>query len=122
MMLIHRSDFTGAATAGECLLLLSNALPWKSAITHTIAQTVDTRPEASDAFLSHDIPPESFDVPNVVQEMNLSSIFGLLVMAGFPKVCKPAPLMLSLPVSVFLSSSSLERAVCSERSSRMGKW
>ena len=48
----------------ECLLLLSQALPWKSAISLTINQYLQTSP----------------------QDMDLSSVFALLVIAGFPRV------------------------------------
>lgn len=64
MVCVCRSDYTGAATAAKCLCLLSNALPWKSAIVHAINQALETEP----------------------RDMELTSIFGLLVIAGFPKV------------------------------------
>lgn len=59
-----RSDFAGATMCAECLLLLSQAPPWKLPISLTINQYLQTSP----------------------QDMDLSSVFALLVIAGFPRV------------------------------------
>ena len=62
---LFRSDFAGATMCAECLLLLSQAPPWKLPISLTINQYLQTSP----------------------QDMDLSSVFALLVIAGFPRVC-----------------------------------
>ena len=59
-----RSDFTGASTAESCLLLLSRPLPWRPALSATIAQSLGT----------------------CLEDMDLSSMFSLLILAGFPRV------------------------------------
>ncbi len=59
-----RSDFTGASTAESCLLLLSRPLPWRPALSATIATTLGIG----------------------LENMDLSSMFSLLILAGFPKV------------------------------------
>lgn len=65
VLLIHfRSDFAGATMCAECLLLLSQAPPWKLPISLTVNQYLQTSP----------------------QDMDLSSVFALLVIAGFPRV------------------------------------
>ena len=67
-----RSQFSGAATCAECLLQLSKSLPWKSVVTLTLGQCLQTRP----------------------QDMDSTSIFGLLVISGFPRVCDESILVL----------------------------
>ena len=58
------SNISGAATVAECLILLSKSNEWKSTVAMMIGGVLD-------------VPPDS---------IALSEIFGLLVIAGFPKV------------------------------------
>ena len=44
-LLLCRSNFSGAANTAECLLLLSRALPWKTAVATTIRQNLEGKPE-----------------------------------------------------------------------------
>ena len=62
----------------ECLLVLSQAPPWKLPISLTVNQYLQTSP----------------------QEMDLSSVFALLVIAGFPRVCPCLLTQLLAPVTV----------------------
>ena len=61
---VPRSDFAGASTTESCLLFLSRPPTWRPALYTTISQCLDTG----------------------LEDMDLSSVFGLLVFAGFPKV------------------------------------
>ncbi|XP_064406559.1 zinc finger ZZ-type and EF-hand domain-containing protein 1-like isoform X2 [Halichondria panicea] len=68
---LERSDFTGASTAESCLLLLSRPLPWRPALSATIATTLGIG----------------------LENMDLSSMFSLLILAGFPKVPRAGSLL-----------------------------
>ena len=52
-LLLCRSNFSGAANTAECLLLLSQALPWKSAVATTIRQNLGGKPEVHRLQRSH---------------------------------------------------------------------
>ena len=43
----HRSDFSGAATIAECLLILSRASPWRQVVSQSVLSPLSTRVEVS---------------------------------------------------------------------------
>ena len=45
--LSHRSDFSGAATIAECLLILSRASAWREVVSQSVVAPLSTKVEAS---------------------------------------------------------------------------
>ena len=78
----HRSDFSGAATIAECLLILSRAPLWREVVSQSVLAPLSTKAEVS----PHSSSFHQSDYGTCAQEMDLSSIFALMVLAGFPKV------------------------------------
>jgi hypothetical protein len=68
---LHKSDFSGAATIAECLLILSRAPLWREVVSQSVLAPLSTKAE----------------------EMDLSSIFALMVLAGFPKLHREGSLV-----------------------------
>lgn len=45
--LSHRSDFSGAATIAECLLILSRASAWREVVSQSVVAPLSTKVEVS---------------------------------------------------------------------------
>ena len=46
----HRSDFSGAATIAECLLILSRASTWRDVVSRSVLSPLSTKVEVSTAY------------------------------------------------------------------------